>query len=140
MARAASDGEAYFALATKGGFRADSGPSRGDTCRLTFRPKRSGLRPRRLSFEPQRNSSTHWWRRRGEDGDWASLRIGSRQPLPEHRLAPVMDAGRTRLRAVGEGVKQIGQLRVAVLRHEPRHAVAPVPGHTARTRPTGSAH
>jgi hypothetical protein len=38
MARAASDGEAYFALATKGGFRADSGPSRSDTCRLTFRP------------------------------------------------------------------------------------------------------
>ena len=39
----------------------------------------------------------------------------------------VVDAGRARLGAVGESRQQIGQLRVAVLRREPLHAVAPAP-------------
>ena len=45
-------------------------------------------------------------------------------------LAPVVEDGRARLRAVGKGVKQIDYLRVAVLIHEPHYAVASVP--TAR--------
>jgi hypothetical protein len=46
------------------------------------------------------------------------------------RLAPVADVGRARLRANGDLLKQVRQLRVAVLIHEPRYAVASVP--TAR--------
>jgi hypothetical protein len=59
-----------------------------------------------------------------------------RKRLPEHRLAPVMDAGGARLRAVGERLKQIGQLRVAVLFHEARQFVASRVGRTARRRST----
>ena len=44
------------------------------------------------------------------------------QPF-EHRLAPIVDAGRARFRAIGERLKQIGQLVVAMLFHEPRHIV-----------------
>jgi hypothetical protein len=47
-----------------------------------------------------------------------------------------MDAGGARLRAVGERLKQIGQLRVAVLFHEARQFVASRVGHTARRRST----
>jgi hypothetical protein len=54
-------------------------------------------------------------------GGWREL-YG--QPF-EHRLAPIVDAGRARLRAVGERLKQIGQLGVAMLFHEPRHIVGP---------------
>jgi hypothetical protein len=49
------------------------------------------------------------------------------QQLAVDRLAPVVDAGRARFRAVGEHLKQIGQLRIAVLLHELRNAVAPAP-------------
>jgi hypothetical protein len=49
------------------------------------------------------------------------------QPLPVDRLASVMDAGRARLRTVRERLQQVGQLRVAVDLHQPRHAVAPAP-------------
>ena len=38
-----------------------------------------------------------------------------------------MDAGRARLRAVGERLKQIGQLGVAMLLNEPRHVIGPAP-------------
>ena len=48
-------------------------------------------------------------------------------PSPFLRCPPVVDAGRAGLRAIGEGRKQIGQLRVAVLLHELRPAVAPAP-------------
>jgi hypothetical protein len=47
------------------------------------------------------------------------------QPF-EHRPAPIVDAGRARLRAIGERLKQICQLGVAMLFHEPRHVVGPV--------------
>jgi hypothetical protein len=47
-----------------------------------------------------------------------------------------MDAGGARLRAVGERLKQIGQLGVAVLFHEARQFVASRVGHTARRRST----
>jgi hypothetical protein len=57
-----------------------------------------------------------------------SRRRGWRQlygePL-EHRLAPIVDAGRARLRAVGERLQQIGQLGIPVLFHEARHLVGP---------------
>ena len=46
------------------------------------------------------------------------------QPF-QHRLAPIVDASRARLRAIGERLKQIGQLGVAVLLHEPRHIAGP---------------
>ena len=46
------------------------------------------------------------------------------QPF-EHRPAPIVDAGRARLRAIGERLQQIGQLGVAVLFHEARHIVGP---------------
>ena len=49
------------------------------------------------------------------------------QRLSLDRLAPVMDAGRARFLAVGERLKQIGELGVAVLRHELRNAQAPTP-------------
>ena len=48
------------------------------------------------------------------------------QPF-KHRLAPIVDADRARLLAVGERQEQVGQLRVAVLLDEPRHRVAPAP-------------
>jgi hypothetical protein len=50
-----------------------------------------------------------------------------REQLLVHRLAPVVDAGRARLLAVGQREKQIGELGVAVLLDKPRHTVAPVP-------------
>ena len=43
----------------------------------------------------------------------------------EHRLAPIVDTGRARFRAIGERLKQIGQLSVAMLFDEPRHIVGP---------------
>ena len=46
------------------------------------------------------------------------------QPF-EHRLAPVVDTGRARFRAIGKRLKQIGQLGVAMLFNEPRHVVGP---------------
>jgi hypothetical protein len=46
-----------------------------------------------------------------------------------------MDAGGARLRAVGERLKQIGQLRVAVLFHEARQFVASRGGRTALAQP-----
>ena len=55
---------------------------------------------------------------------FAPGRLALRQPLPKHRLAPVMDAGRARLRAIGERLQQIGQLGVAMLLHEARHIVS----------------
>ena len=42
-------------------------------------------------------------------------------------LASVVDADRTRLGAVGQRRQQVGQLRVAMLGHEPFHAIAPAP-------------
>ena len=48
-------------------------------------------------------------------------RVGAgalREQLLVHRLAPVVDAGRTRLLAVGQRQKQVGELGVAVLIHE----------------------
>ena len=58
-------------------------------------------------------------RRGGASALWEQLLV--------HRLAPVVDAGRARLLAVGQRLQQVGQLRVAVLLEEPRHTVAPVP-------------
>jgi len=55
-----------------------------------------------------------------------------------NRLAPVVDAGRARLRAIGERRKQIGQLRVAVLLYEPGHADSAHAGRKGHTRATGS--
>jgi hypothetical protein len=55
--------------------------------------------------------------------------------LPEHRLAPIVNAGRARLRAIGERLKQIGQLGVAMLFHEPPHCRSR-DGRTARIRST----
>jgi hypothetical protein len=49
------------------------------------------------------------------------------QQLPIDGLAGVMNAGRARLLAVGERLKQISQFRIAMLFHEPRHIVAPAP-------------
>jgi hypothetical protein len=55
-------------------------------------------------------------------GDAAS--IGSFPEARIDRLALATDVGRARLRAIGEGVKQIGQIRVAaVLLHELFNAV-----------------
>src|SRR5271166_1055743 len=41
----------------------------------------------------------------------------------EYRPAPIVDAGRAHLRAVGERLQQIGQLGVAVPFHEARHII-----------------
>jgi hypothetical protein len=46
------------------------------------------------------------------------------QPF-EHRPAPIVDTGRARFRASCERLKQISQLGVAMLFHEPRHIVDP---------------
>ena len=51
----------------------------------------------------------------------------SRKPLV-NRLAPVVDAGRARLGAIGECHQQVGQLGVAMLLDELCHGVAPAPG------------
>jgi hypothetical protein len=57
-----------------------------------------------------------------------SAQCGVSRPEPRiHCLARVADAGRARLRAVGELLQEIGQLRVAVLLHEPRHVVVREP-------------
>ena len=50
-----------------------------------------------------------------------------REQLLVHRLAPVVDAVRAPLLAVGKRHDQLGQLGVAVLLDKPRHTVAPVP-------------
>ena len=41
-----------------------------------------------------------------------------------HRLASVVDVGRVRLGAVREHAQEVGERRVAVLRHEARHIEA----------------
>ena len=51
----------------------------------------------------------------------------SRKPLV-NRLAPVVDAGRARLGAIGECHQQVGQLGVAMLLEELCHGVATAPG------------
>ena len=48
---------------------------------------------------------------------------GLGQRLPVDRLAPVVDAGRTRLRAGGDSVQQVGQVRVPALRQRVQHNV-----------------
>jgi hypothetical protein len=55
------------------------------------------------------------------------------QPF-EHRPAPIVDTGRARFRAIGERLKQIGQLGVAMLFHEPRHIVGPMSAARANDR------
>ena len=58
-------------------------------------------------------------RRGGASALWEQLLV--------HRLAPVVDAVRAPLLAVGQRHDQLGQLGVAVLLDKPRHTVAPVP-------------
>ena len=48
------------------------------------------------------------------------------QRLLIHRFAPVVDAGRAHLGAIGECHKQVGQLGVAMLLEGPRDGIAPV--------------
>jgi hypothetical protein len=50
-----------------------------------------------------------------------------REQLLVHRLAPVVDAGRARLLAVGQRQKQVGELGIAVLIHESGCGIAPAP-------------
>ena len=76
-----------------------------------------GMRPDQRpapAFPGQSFALSRLSRRRG----WREL-YG--QPF-EHRLAPIVDAGRARLRA---SLQQIGQLGIPVLFHEARHLVGP---------------
>jgi len=58
-------------------------------------------------------------RRGGASALWEQLLV--------HRLAPVVDAVRAPLLAVGQRQKQVGELGVAVLIDEPRNSVSPAP-------------
>jgi hypothetical protein len=59
-----------------------------------------------------------------------------RQQLIVHRLAPVVDVGRVRLRAIGERQKQIRQLRVAMLQPSASPRCSALDGRKARRRST----
>ena len=48
---------------------------------------------------------------------------GLGQRLPVDRLAPVVDAGRARLRTGGDSVQQVSQVRVPALRQRVQHDV-----------------
>ena len=62
-----------------------------------------------------------------------------REQLLVHRFAAIVDARPPRLRAVGQGHEQLGQLGVAMLLDEPGNGVAARGGCTADKRSSASA-
>src|SRR5580704_138197 len=64
--------------------------------------------------------------RRPATASAAASALASHEPLVDH-LAAIMDVDGPRLRAIGQGHEQLGQLGVAMLLDKPRHTVAPVP-------------
>jgi hypothetical protein len=56
-----------------------------------------------------------------------------RKQLPVDSVATIMDAGRARLRAVGEGVKQIAQLAAELRKVESR---SPSTRHSPKSAPS----